>query len=135
MAPPEGGAWPRASACARWSNARLHCTRRWRTLDPHAAGDSPSSVDRSTSTSMHLRISPTSLALFLLLGAPSLRAQSVDGATATTATLSPGDVVRIVVWRKPEFSGDFVVAPDSSITHPLYREVKVVGVPLHVVEE
>jgi polysaccharide export outer membrane protein len=84
---------------------------------------------------MHLRISPASLALFLLLGAPSLRAQSTDGATVATATLSPGDVIRIVVWRKPEFSGDFVVAPDSSITHPLYREVKVVGVPLSVVEE
>jgi protein involved in polysaccharide export with SLBB domain len=84
---------------------------------------------------MHLRISPISLALFLLLGAPSLRAQSVDGAAVATATLSPGDVIRIVVWRKPEFSGDFIVAPDSTITHPLYREVKVVGVPLHVVED
>jgi protein involved in polysaccharide export with SLBB domain len=84
---------------------------------------------------MHLRISPISLALFLLLGAPSLGAQSVDGAAVATATLSPGDVIRIVVWRKPEFSGDFIVAPDSTITHPLYREVKVVGVPLHVVED
>jgi polysaccharide export outer membrane protein len=85
---------------------------------------------------MHLRISSTLLALFLLLGAPSLRAQSVaDGGTVATATLSPGDVIRIVVWRKPEFSGDFVVAPDSTITHPLYREVKVVGVPQRVVED
>jgi polysaccharide export outer membrane protein len=44
-------------------------------------------------------------------------------------TLSPGDSVRIVVWRKPEFSGDFIVAPDGSITHPLYQAVRVGGVP------
>jgi polysaccharide biosynthesis/export protein len=84
---------------------------------------------------MPLRIFPIALALFLLVGAPSLRAQSTDGATAGTATLAPGDVLRIVVWRKPEFSGDFVVAQDGTITHPLYREVNVVGVPLNVVEE
>jgi protein involved in polysaccharide export with SLBB domain len=90
---------------------------------------------------MCFRISSTALALFLFLGASSLcaqavRAQSVaDGETAATATLSPGDVIRIVVWRKPEFSGDFVVAHDGTITHPLYREVNVVGVPLNVVED
>jgi polysaccharide export outer membrane protein len=42
--------------------------------------------------------------------------------------------VRIVVWRKPEFSGDFVVAPNGSITHPLYRSVQVGGVPLATAE-
>jgi polysaccharide export outer membrane protein len=42
--------------------------------------------------------------------------------------------VRIVVWRKPEFSGDFVVAPDGSITHPLYRSVRVAGVPFATAE-
>ena len=31
--------------------------------------------------------------------------------------LSPGDSVRIVVWRKPEMSGDFIVGPDGTITH------------------
>jgi polysaccharide export outer membrane protein len=45
------------------------------------------------------------------------------------AVLTPGDSVRIVVWRKPEFSGDFVVAPDGTITHPLFRNVKVAGIP------
>lgn len=48
--------------------------------------------------------------------------------------LSPGDIVRLTVWRRPEFSGDFVVAPDSSITHPLLREVKVAGVPFVTME-
>src|SRR5258705_7213017 len=87
------------------------------------------------------------LALLLSLGAPSLGApslgaqslsrQSLDTHTYdnVTASLSPGDVIRIVVWRKPEFSGDFVVASDGTIIHPLYREVTVVGVPLNMVEE
>jgi polysaccharide export outer membrane protein len=49
-------------------------------------------------------------------------------------SLSPGDSVRITVWRKPEFSGDFIVGPDGSITHPLYRTVKVGGVPFTTAE-
>src|SRR5829696_3649650 len=50
------------------------------------------------------------------------------------AMLTPGDSVRIVVWRKPEFSGDFVIAPDGSITHPLYRSVKIAGIPFGTAE-
>jgi len=49
-------------------------------------------------------------------------------------TLSPGDSIRITVWRKPEFSGDFIVGPDGSITHPLYRTVRVGGVPFSTAE-
>ena len=48
--------------------------------------------------------------------------------------LAPGDSVRVVVWRKPEFSGDFVVAPNGTITHPLYRSVQVGGVPFATAE-
>lgn len=50
------------------------------------------------------------------------------------SVLTPGDSVRIVVWRKPEFSGDYVVAPDGSISHPLFREVKVAGIPFQAAE-
>jgi protein involved in polysaccharide export with SLBB domain len=39
-----------------------------------------------------------------------------------------------VVWRKPEFSGDFVVAPNGTITHPLFRSVQVGGVPFATAE-
>src|SRR3954463_16042051 len=74
-----------------------------------------------------------SLASAMLLGARSLSAQTVPAA-ADQMTLSPGDSVRIVVWRKPEFSGDFVVAPDGSITHPLFRSVKVAGMPFATAE-
>lgn len=50
------------------------------------------------------------------------------------SVLTPGDSVRIVVWRKPEFSGDYVVAPDGSITHPLFKAVRVAGVPFATAE-
>jgi polysaccharide biosynthesis/export protein len=49
-------------------------------------------------------------------------------------TLAPGDSVRVVVWRKPEMSGDFIVAPDGTISHPLYRAVRVGGVPFSTAE-
>jgi polysaccharide export outer membrane protein len=61
-------------------------------------------------------------------------AAQVSTAQGGQSVLTPGDSVRIVVWRKPEFSGDFVVAPDGSITHPLYRTVKVAGVPFATAE-
>lgn len=55
-------------------------------------------------------------------------------ASRDQSVLSPGDSVRIVVWRKPEFSGDFVVAPNGSITHPLFRSVQVGGIPFNTAE-
>ena len=73
------------------------------------------------------------LTLTALLGIRSLAAQT-SPARADQTMLSPGDSVRIVVWRKPEFSGDFVIAPDGSVTHPLFRDVKLAGVPLPTAE-
>jgi polysaccharide export outer membrane protein len=74
--------------------------------------------------------------LLITLGSPAslVLAQSPAPTSDETAALSPGDSVRIVVWRKPEFSGDFVVAPDGSVTHPLFRSVRVGGVPLRTAE-
>src|SRR5256885_16661928 len=44
-------------------------------------------------------------------------------------------MLRITVWRHPELSGDFAVAPDSTLVHPLYQTVKVAGAPLSTVRE
>jgi polysaccharide export outer membrane protein len=54
--------------------------------------------------------------------------------SADQVSLAPGDSVRVVVWRKPEMSGDFIVAPDGTISHPLYRAVRVGGVPFSTAE-
>jgi polysaccharide export outer membrane protein len=78
-------------------------------------------------------LSLLSLALATVLGVRNLSAQAT-APSADQTTLSPGDSVRIVVWRKPEFSGDFVIAPDGNVSHPLYRDVKIAGVPLATAE-
>jgi protein involved in polysaccharide export with SLBB domain len=52
-----------------------------------------------------------------------------------SVALQPGDMVRISVWRKPELSGEFVVAADGSLSHPIYRDVQVAGVPIRVAEQ
>src|SRR5690348_13451415 len=58
-----------------------------------------------------------------------------DVADTSGVQLFPGDVLRITVWRQPEMSGEFVIGPDGTITHPLYRELKVVGMPLSAVQD
>jgi len=71
------------------------------------------------------------------LGVPTrpAHAQSPAAAAASpSSTLNPGDLVRITVWRKPELSGDFVIAGDGTVSHPLYRGVRVTGILLAAVE-
>jgi polysaccharide export outer membrane protein len=71
-----------------------------------------------------------------MLAVPStpLSAQEPRPSGGQQSILTPGDSVRIVVWRRPEFSGDFVVAPNGSVTHPLYRSVQVGGIPFATAE-
>ncbi len=69
--------------------------------------------------------------LLVLVGAADVRAQEME----SVAALNPGDAVRITVWRKPELSGEFFVASDSSIAHPFYSEVKVGGIPFPLATE
>jgi len=54
---------------------------------------------------------------------------------ADAHVLRPGDVLRIDVWRHPDMSGEFVIATDSTIVHPLYQVVKVAGASVSVVKE
>jgi len=70
------------------------------------------------------------LLLAALLGAaPTLHAQSSPAATGAVS-LRAGDVLRVKVWENEELSGDFEVAPDSSLRHPVYNRLKVAGVPV-----
>lgn len=54
---------------------------------------------------------------------------------AGEVVLRPGDAVLITVWRQPELSGEFTLAADGSIDHPLYRKVQVGGVPIGAARE
>ena len=44
--------------------------------------------------------------------------------------LRRGDVLRVGVWRQPEFSGEFEIGADGTLVHPLYQEVTVAGLTL-----
>lgn len=74
------------------------------------------------------------LPLVLLLLPVGLAGQAPES-QGEGPTLQPGDRVRIVVWRQPELSGEFDVAPDGSITHPLFRQVRVADLPISAVEQ
>jgi len=78
------------------------------------------------------------LALATLLAAmvlgPGVAAQTRIVTARDSLVLRPGDALRITVWRNPELSGEFAIAGDGSITHPLYRSVRVTGIPLTAAE-
>jgi polysaccharide export outer membrane protein len=68
--------------------------------------------------------------VFVAAGLLSQGAQAqTPSQTLEQVTLAPGDSIRVVVWRKPEMSGDFIVGPEGVITHPLYQAVRVGGIP------
>jgi polysaccharide biosynthesis/export protein len=70
----------------------------------------------------------------LVLSLPAPASAQEPRPAGVQSVLTPGDSVRIEVWRKPELSGDFVVAPDGTITHPLFRSVRVAGLPFATAE-
>jgi len=75
-----------------------------------------------------------------LLGLVVLLAFEFRPAVAQTpapsdAGLKPGDMVLITIWQRDELSGEFIVAPDGTLVHPLYRNVRVTGIPVSQVEE
>jgi polysaccharide export outer membrane protein len=73
------------------------------------------------------------LAAALAMTASQVEAQSSGRSAVASdsgAVLQPGDQLRVTVWRRPEYSGDFLVAADGTLRHPLFKEVRVAGVPL-----
>jgi polysaccharide biosynthesis/export protein len=78
-----------------------------------------------------LRVAVLLVACSAALPAES-RAQAA--AEAPASVLSVGDAVRVTVWRAPEMSGEFVVGEDGYLLHPLYRGLRVAGVPIATVE-
>jgi polysaccharide export outer membrane protein len=44
--------------------------------------------------------------------------------------LRRGDILRINVWRQPEFSGEFEIGSSGALVHPLYQDVSVAGLTL-----
>jgi protein involved in polysaccharide export with SLBB domain len=78
------------------------------------------------------------LSLLLLLGLgltgvatspPALHAQPADPVRESEISLQPGDLVRLVIWREEDLSGDFPVNEHGVVTLPLLGERSVVGMP------
>ena len=76
----------------------------------------------------------TALTLGLLVCATASLPAQQSGAGEAEEVLRAGDAVRVSVWRKPEMSGEFVIAPDGGLRHPLYRGVTVGGLTIPVAE-
>ncbi len=68
------------------------------------------------------------IALTAFFATPPLQAQAVPA--EAPAVLNVGDAVRVTVWRNPDLSGEFVVGESGTLTHPLYRDLAVAGVPV-----
>lgn len=66
---------------------------------------------------------------------PSTQTPPPAPAAGSAVVLVPGDGLRVGVWRQAELSGEFMIAADSTLRHPLYRAIKVAGVPMELVEQ
>lgn len=71
----------------------------------------------------------------VLATASVLPAQTLQGSASAAPVLRAGDAVRITVWRRPELSGEFTLAEDGAILHPLYRTIRISGIPLPEAEQ
>jgi len=49
--------------------------------------------------------------------------------------LRPGNVLRIQVWRQPEYSGEFSLGVDGRLVHPLYQRVPLEGLSVSEARE
>jgi protein involved in polysaccharide export with SLBB domain len=64
------------------------------------------------------------------LWAPNAEAQT----PSSPPVFRVGDAVRVTVWGNPEFSGQFDIAEDGTVIHPLYRAIGVAGLSLSEAE-
>jgi polysaccharide export outer membrane protein len=65
----------------------------------------------------------------------AVEAQLPPPAAATAVTLQPGDLVRILIWREEDLSGEFLVDEDGTVTLPLIGEKQVTRIPLMEVRD
>jgi polysaccharide biosynthesis/export protein len=68
--------------------------------------------------------------LLVLLTQSVGRAQQPANAESRDLALSPGDVVRISIWREPDLSGEFLVDEAGIVTLPLLGKRSVLNIPV-----
>lgn len=85
-------------------------------------------------TSVVLLVALTPTFVVPLTGRSDVVAQEAPRPSPAT-TLSPGDLIEIEVWRRPELSGEFTILGSGVIGHPLYRDIVVTDVTFEAVEQ
>ncbi len=73
--------------------------------------------------------------LMMACASPSPSAEFVAPTPEQQFELKRGDILRIEVWRQPEFSGEFEISAAGALVHPLYQEVTVAGLTLPAARE
>jgi polysaccharide export outer membrane protein len=68
--------------------------------------------------------------LILLLGNLVPSHAQERPAQESTFSLQPGDVIRVVIWREADLSGDFLIDENGDIVFPLLGQRHVAGVPI-----
>ena len=83
------------------------------------------------------RIAAVLFLALLALGAtaPGPLSAQLDRPDTRSQQLRPGDMLRIQVWRQPEFSGEFFITDDGFIGHPLFRSIYAINRPISEVED
>jgi protein involved in polysaccharide export with SLBB domain len=66
----------------------------------------------------------------LLVACATTQATLPEPVPVQDQVLQTGSVLRIQVWRQPEYSGDFVLGVEGRLVHPLYQEVPLEGLTL-----
>jgi polysaccharide export outer membrane protein len=86
-----------------------------------------------------MRLSLVRLCVFaaLLAGVtpPASLAAQAAVAEPNGIVLQPGDVLDVNVWRRPEYSGQFTIAADGTVIHPIFRGVHAAGENLRTIED
>jgi protein involved in polysaccharide export with SLBB domain len=69
----------------------------------------------------------TCVVLAIATSIPLISAFAQGSSPTAELALRPGDAIRISVWRKPEYSGEFTISYEGAITHPFYQQLRVTG--------
>jgi polysaccharide biosynthesis/export protein len=71
-----------------------------------------------------------SILIVLTLLAPRLAQAQEPALNADRVTLRPGDVVRVMIWREDDLSGEFAVNENGMVTLPLLGEKQASGIEM-----
>jgi len=81
---------------------------------------------------LHSVIASLVIALALIAGRS---AAAQDTPKPTDSALLPGDAVRVLIWREPDLSGEFVINELGVVTFPMLGKRDVTNVPLEGLRE